>query len=859
MKKITTTFFLIFLSLGAVVAQLRVQGKVNDAQGQPLPGVSVSEKGSGKGTATNALGVFSLEVSGKQATIRFFMLGYQVQELAVPEANNGNYELVVTLQENTTSLAEVVVVGSRSLRRSATETAVPIDLIDMKSVIKQTGKLELNRLLEYAAPSFNANKQTGSDGADHIDPATIRGLGPDQTLVLINGKRRHQSSLINLFGTRGRGNTGTDLNAIPVSAIERVEVLRDGASAQYGSDAIAGVVNIVLKNKVNEFTGFINSGAYDAGKYRPDGKALDGQSLQFAGNYGTQLGEKGFMNVSMNFLNSEKTNRVLDPATSYRRQFGDASGRDFGAFLNAALPLANGAEVYAFGGFSNRFTDAYAWSRDAGDLTNNVPAIYPNGFDPRIQSSIDDKSLSTGIRTKFNGWDVDFNNTFGSNKMHYYVDGTLNASLGIKSPTFFDAGGFQFSQNTTGVNFTKAYDAVASGLNVAFGSEYRVDRYAIFAGEEGSYKNYDTDLLNPPDPKGGAQGFPGFQPRNEVDVTRSNMAAYVDVELDASKNYLVTAAARYENYSDFGGTLTGKLAMRYKFSNAFNLRGSVSSGFRAPSLQQTYFNTVFTNFVGGQPQEVYLANNLSTVTRTLGIPRLKQERSVNQSIGFTFKPLSNLSVTVDAYQVNIKDRIVLTGYFTDQDPDIGADLTALGVVQAQFFTNAVDTRNRGVDVILTHDTALGEGRLVTSLAANFNKVDILAVKTNATLAGKEDVYFSSREKAFVEASAPKSKMNLNFDYSVNKFTSSIRLVRFGEVALMGYDGSTQLYSPKITADIALGYKLSKTLSWTLGADNLFNAYPDAQNQGATESGGVWDPVQMNFNGRRVFTRLALTF
>lgn len=846
-KKLTLILFLLAGTFTAALAQIKVQGKVTDAQGLALPGVTVSEKGSGKGTATNANGVFSLEVSSSQAIIRFFMIGYEPQELSIP-ANN---EFTVQLKENATSLNEVVVVGSRSLRRSATETAVPVDVIDMKSVMKQTGKLELNRLLEYAAPSFNANKQTGSDGADHIDPATIRGLGPDQTLVLINGKRRHQSSLINLFGTRGRGNTGTDLNAIPVASIERVEVLRDGASAQYGSDAIAGVVNIVLKNKVNEFSGFINTGAYDAPGYAD--KSLDGQSLQFAGNYGATLGEKGFINFSMNFLNNEKTTRVEDPSTSYRRQFGDASGRDFGTFVNASLPVSDQTEIYAFGGFSNRFTDAFAWSRDAG-ADNNVDAIYPNGFDPHIQSNIDDKSISTGIKTKFKGWDVDFNNTFGSNRMHYYVDGTLNSSLGVASPAFFDAGGFQFSQNTTGLNFTKAYDGVASGLNVAFGTEYRVDRYAIFAGDEGSYKDYGD--LSDPIP-GGSQGFPGFQPRNEVNVSRSNLAAYTDVELDVTKQYLVTGAVRYENYSDFGGTLNGKLAMRYKFSNAFNLRGSISTGFRAPSLQQSFFNTIFTNFDNGQPQQIYLAGNLSSFTRSLGIDRLKQERSVNQSLGFTLKPLNNMTLTVDAYQINIKDRIVLTGKFTKDIPVVNTELTAVGADKAQFFTNALDTRNRGIDIILTHDAALGEGRLVTSFAANFNKLDILAVKTNDKLQGLEDVYFDDRERAFVQASAPKSKINLNFDYSNKKFNTSLRLVRFGEVVLIG--AGENIYSPKITADLTLGYKLTKSISFNFGADNLFNVYPDKQDQTQTEAGGAWDSVQMNYNGRRFFARLGFTF
>lgn len=848
MKKFTLLFLFLITCSAVLIAQVRVSGKVTDAQGLALPGVSVSEKGSGKGTATNVNGQFSLEVSSDAATIKFFMLGYQAQELSIPESKEFN----VTLKENATALNEVVVVGSRSLRRSATETAVPVDIIDMKTMIKQTGKIEMNRLLEYVAPSFNANKQTGSDGADHIDPATIRGLGPDQTLVLINGKRRHQSSLINLFGTRGRGNTGTDLNAIPVAAIERVEILRDGASAQYGSDAIAGVVNIVLKKNVNEFNGFINTGAYDAPAYADNN--FDGQSVQFGGNYGVQVGEKGYVNFSMNYLENQKTNRVEDPDNSYRRQFGDASGRDFGTFVNASLPLSKETEVYAFGGFSNRFTDAFAWSRWPGD-NNNVDAIYPNGFDPHIQSQIDDKSVSTGIRTKSNGWDIDFNNTFGINRMHYFVDGTNNASLGVQTPTFFDAGGFQFSQNTTGLNFSKPFDNVAAGLNVAFGTEYRVDRYQIFAGEEGSYTDYDPS----DDIPGGSQGFPGFQPRNEVNVSRSNLAAYTDVELDVSKQYLIAAAIRYENYSDFGSTLNGKLAMRYKFSDLFNIRGSVSSGFRAPSLQQTYFNTVFTNFVAGQPKEVLLANNLSTLTRTLGIEHLKEENALNTSLGFTLKPLNNLSLTVDAYQIDVKNRIVLTGYFTDDDPDIGQDLQDLGVVQAQFFTNAIDSRNRGIDINLTHDATLGSGRLVTTFAANFSKMDILDVKTNAMLSGKEDIYFGPREQAFVKASAPPSKMNLTFDYSNKKFTSSLRLVRFGEITLIGYDDLPQYYAPKITTDLSFGYKLSKSLNLNFGADNLFNVYPDKQDQTATEAGGSWDSVQMNYNGRRFFARLGMTF
>ncbi|WP_315815622.1 TonB-dependent receptor [Paraflavitalea speifideaquila] len=843
-------------------AQTTISGTIKDARTkEPLPGATITLKGTNQGTTSSNTGTFTLTTrKGDILVIRY--IGYAAAEITVDDKASFDIEL----SPGTGNLQEITIVGSRKLGRTATETAVPIDVIDIKSIARQTGRFDVNNMLQFATPSFNANKQSGSDGADHIDPATIRGLGPDQTLVLINGKRRHQSSLINLFGTRGRGNTGTDLNAIPAAAIERVEVLRDGASAQYGSDAIAGVVNVILKSSVNEFSANINSGVYNAKKYRTD-RNFDGESFQLNGNYGTRIGDKGFINFTADYLTNAKTNRVPPPgAVTYRREFGDASAESFSAFFNSELPIAENTAVYAFGGTTHRFTDAYAWSRDADD-DRNVKEIYPNGFDPRIQSSIDDNSISVGIRTMHNGWNIDFNNTYGKNKMHYYVDGTLNATLLAKSPTHFDAGGFWFSQNTTGINFSKPLD-VAAGLNVAFGAEYRTDRYNIFAGEEGSWQNYgviDTvinnrvvkyDALKRP---AGSQGFPGFQPRNEVTASRTNFGSYVDVELDVSKAFLLSGAVRYEKYSDFGNTLNGKLATRIKVAPGFNLRASVSTGFRAPSLQQTYFNTIYTNFEQGIPVEILLANNLSTVTRTLGIPPLKEEKSVNLSAGFTAKPVKSLTITVDGYLINVKDRIVLTGTFDKDDPDIGNDLAALGVGKANFFTNAIDSRNIGLDVIITHYALLGNGRLNTTLAANFNKLTIEAIHTSPKLVGKEDHYLSAREKSFIIASAPKSKVNLTLDYTLDRFSTTVRAVRFGEISLIGYDDKTNVYDPKITTDLILGYRISRNIAIYAGVDNLFNTYPDKQDQENTEEGGLWDSVQMNFGGRHYFARLSFTF
>ena len=635
--------------------------------------------------------------------------------------------------------------------------------------------------------------------------------------MLVNGKRRHQSSLINIFGTRGRGNTGTDLNTIPAAAIERVEILRDGASAQYGSDAIAGVINIVLKSRVNQFVGSLNGGITQRG---------DGENVQVSGNYGFQLMEEGFANITLDYLARDRTNRPADPEQFdiYRRQFGDAQSNNFSAVLNSELPVSEDGSFYLFGGFNFRDTDAFAWTREAGS-DRNIPSIFPKGFDPHILSNITDQSVSAGFRNKMNGWDIDFNNTYGSNRFHYIVDGTLNASLLDQSPTRFDAGGFQLMQNTTGLYLSHFMDDLFAGSNIAFGTEYRLENYQIFAGEEASYRNFgiiDTvidgriqqvDVLGRP---GGSQGFPGFRPENELSEFRTNIGVYADAEFDFTENFMINAAARFEHYSDFGSTLNWKIASRLELVDNFAIRGSLSTGFRAPSLAQVYFNTTFTDFVGGTPVDKVIARNNSPITRELGIPTLRQETALNGSLGFTTN-FGNFSATVDGYYVAIDDRIVLTGAFEDTDPDIGAELLALNVGAAQFFTNAVDTRTLGVDVILTYtEQFTSDQRLSLSFASNFNKMEIANINTTARLAGKEDVYFGPREQAFLLASAPPSKMNFIADYQLNKWNFNTKLIRFGEVVLIDWIGEEDVYDPKITTDLAIARKLGEHVSLTLG-------------------------------------------
>ncbi|WP_010232125.1 TonB-dependent receptor [Gillisia marina] len=889
MNKILLAFILLFAP-GFLIAQ-QVSGTVTDNSGVPLPGVNIFEKNTNNGTTTDFDGNYTITVSD-DATLVFSYVGFEQTEEVVA----GRSTINVSLADGV-SLGEIQLVGSRSPKRTATDTPVAIDVIDVSSVTTQTGRIEVNELLQYAAPSFNANKQSGSDGADHIDPASLRGLGPDQTLVLINGKRRHQSSLINIFGTRGRGNTGTDLNAIPASAIKRIEILRDGASAQYGSDAIAGVINLVLNDKVGQFTGNVNYGFYSTnadgdfpegtpntdgnrldterdGNQIGDDKSFDGGSVKVTANYGVGIGEEGYANFTTEYISKNKT---LRPGFDFRRGFGEAAIDGFNFFGNIAVPLTDNSEFYAFGGRNYRDTDAFAFTRN-NPTARNVVSIYPDGFTPRITSIITDNSVAAGFRTETeSGWKIDVSNTWGKNFFHYYIKGTLNASLEENSPTDFDAGGHSLSQNTVNLDFSKYYEDLLEGVNFAFGAEYKTENFVIFAGEEGSYGTFDEDGRIITDPAtqvqptdsatgdlrpGGSQGFPGYGPTNEVDRSRSNVSFYADGEFEFTDRFLVAAAARFEDYSDFGSTLNGKLAARYKVSDDVNLRGSVSTGFRAPSLAQIYYNLKFTNFVGGQALESLLSPNNSPVTASFGIGPLQEETAFNASLGFTAN-FGNFTATVDGYYIDIQDRIVLTGNF--DAPQIE------NVEAAQFFANGADTETMGLDIVLSHKLQLGEGTLTSSFIGNFNDMEITDVKNGAL---DEQTFFGERDKAFLLASAPDSKLILNLKYDINKFDVALGLNRFSEVKLLdfqtfedpadygGFDNliaaATDTYSSKITTDLNLGYKISDNLKLNVGSNNLFNVYPDQQDDWS-EAGGYWDSVQMGFGGAYYYAKLNLQF
>ena len=638
------------------------------------------------------------------------------------------------------------------------------------------------------------------------------------------------------------------------------------------SDDIEYVKEIVT-NSIQSINNFLDENSF--GNTLGQKRNFDGQSLKVAANYGVAVGKKGgIANFTAEYLNKEKT---LRPGFDFRKGFGEAAIQGLNLFGNLVIPISDKSEFYAFGGRNFRDTDAYAFTRNDGERV--VESIYPGGYTPRITSEIVDNSIATGIRTKYaSGWKMDLSNTFGKNLFHYYIKGTLNASLVGNSPTEFNAGGHSLSQNTTNLDFSKNYDSVLNGMNLAFGAEFRTEQFSIFAGEEGSYATYDTagrPITNPAtqtaptDPisgelrPGGSQGFPGYSPANEVKKNRNNVSLYTDAEFDVTDNLLVSTAVRFENYSDFGSTLNGKLAARLKATDNINFRGSLSTGFRAPSLAQVYYNLRFTNFSSGGATEVILSSNDSPVTQAFGINKLNEEKAVNGSLGVTAS-FGAFTATVDGYFINVKDRIVLTGYFD-------ASALNLGVSAAQFFTNGVDTKTAGVDVVLAWKKKFGDSNLSATLVGNINHMTIGDVK-NGTL--DKETFFGEREKAFLLASAPANKFGLNLNYDKKWFNAGLAFTRFSKVELLDYQmyedvadygsfadqikAATDTYSAKIVTDLTLGFKLNKSSKLSIGANNLFNIYPDQQDDWV-EAGGYWDAVQMGFSGAYYYARLGFTF
>ncbi|MBK5256219.1 MAG: TonB-dependent receptor, partial [Vicinamibacteria bacterium] len=678
------------LPAAAVAQDMVLTGTVSTRDdGLSLPGATVSIDSRKLSVTTAADGRFTLTLPAGTPTnapleVRVTSSGLLPRSWSFrPTAGTVTHDFALAL-----TFSEEITVGSRAVGVEA-EGAVPVDIITAKQ-IEMTGATETMQVIQRLAPSFNFPRTTIADGSASVRPASLRGMGPDQVLVLINGKRRHTTALVHVNGTMGRGSTGADLNAIPVNAIERIEILRDGAAAQYGSDAIAGVINIVLKSGPSEARVSLRAGttATDqgvGGDTTHDGKLFDGGF-----NKGFKLG-KGWANVTAEYRDRGRTNRagpdprdqivVGDAGNNVVAQpshwVGDAETTDYLTFINAQVPAGDTSFVYAFGGYSKRDAVAPGFYRRALQFTQNWPQIYPIGFLPLIETAIGDSSGTIGIRGTKSDWFWDASLQGGRNSMDFNITNTLNASLGPTSKTEFYAGTFVADQILGNIDLSREFEVGLAGpLNVAFGTEFRREGYQIKAGEPDSYRDGGVKASNGATAVPGAQVFPGFRPSNAVDKSRSNVALYADLEGDVASRVRMGAAGRFEHYSDFGSTVDGKVTLRIQASDQFVLRGAASTGFRAPSLAQSNFSAVSTNFInlpgqGTVPVEVGTFAVASPVARVLGAQDLKAENTVQLTGGFAFTPSKSFDFTADYYDIKIDDRIVLSGNFT------GGAITAL--------------------------------------------------------------------------------------------------------------------------------------------------------------------------------------
>jgi len=987
--KIPMMLFALFMSAFAL-AQGTVNGKVSDENGEGLIGATVSIEGTTTGSATDLEGSYSINVESGTYTLIVTYVGFQGQTRSVTVADGATQTINFTLIEGT-KLADVVVTGSRSKPRTVIQSAVPIDLINVSKIAATSAQVSITDILNYVAPSFTSQAQTVSDGTDHINPASLRGLGPDQVLVLINGKRRHNTSLLNINGTVGAGSVGTDMNSIPVAAIKQIEVLRDGAAAQYGSDAIAGVINIILKEDTEKLSLAVTTGTNMSNLSNHQEGGSDGEKVQIDANYGLPLGDKGgFVNFTGSIAtrkpalrNATNLEQIYDIANAVEHAFTTATGTpisdmtaaDFQAgaamlgtsyinptdqasiaaldlttdvngdlntpgdlailssllpdqgigefatyqdldnaqfalrgqerndfrfkigtaklregkfFANLSLPVDDNTELYSFGGIAYRQGLAFGFLREPWRPKGNT-AVYPNGFLPGIQSDILDKSVAVGIKgTSKSGWNTDFSNTYGSNSFAFTIVNTSNASLGAASPSVFDAGSFIFQQNTSNLDISKYHDDIFSGLNVAFGAEYRVDNFQIFAGKEDSYTTYDNNGIPTVGGVGGAtnalgesldgtsQVFGGFTPQNATNKFRNSIGAYVDLEADITETFLLSLATRYESYSDFGNTFNYKLATRVEVADGYAVRGAYNTGFRAPSLHQQFFSRTSTIFdANGIAQEEGLFTNDSRAAKLLGIGELEEETSQSVSLGFTGTQ-GGFTITVDAYQITIDDRIVLSGAFSDGgDPELVSIFNAAGAGKARFEANAIDTKNQGIDIVTSYNTGLGGFDWNNSLAATFSKTEVTNINVPKLIAdaGLSGDFFDGQEEAFLTIAQPRTKLNLTHTFSNDDWTFILRNVYFGEVTdpdefagQARVDGATvnddAVYGGKIITDLTVTNNLSDITTITIGANNLLDVYPD-ENRAGSQSNASFPysrrTSQFGFMGRYVFARVSFNF
>ncbi len=780
---------------------------------------------------------------------------------------------------------KISIVGSRVAGRSVEDLPVPVDILSAEA-LANTGQTEVGRMLQAIAPSFNFSSSSISDGTDALRPATLRGLGPDQTLVLINGRRRHQASLIHINTSVGRGTAGTDMNAIPAASIKRIEVLRDGAAAQYGSDAIAGVINIVLNDADEGGKVAVSYGEYSEG---------DGETTNVDISKGFSLGDNGYLNTTLNFRDRGFTNRaglhgscqfsgcieqangdllLGDPreATATRSTFriGDADSSQFGLIINTGYSLGDG-ELYGFLTYSNRDNESAAFFRHNNNNGGNAPlqdgdATIPAGFLPKINTDIKDVSYNFGYQTEFSdGSSLDFSYTYGQNNIDYVTSNTINSSFAnslrygsslsadeirASIPRQASAYGLELSLQTLNLDYTQDYEY----FSLAMGAEIRTDEFKVTAGDEYSYRDYDTSEDGsspyPDDRSAGTQGFGGTAPMQAVDETRDVISFYIDAETEVTDDLIVSGAVRYDDYEGFGDSTNFKLAANWSITEEIAIRGAMSTGFRAPSMQQLYTDNISTQFQtdptnpdGDQiAVQVGTFRNDSNLAKAIGIPELKEEEATNFSLGTVINITDDINLTVDWYSIDIDDRIVLSNSLGQGlSPALDAALIASGAGAGQFFLNGADTETTGIDIIATWNTELLGGDFNLTAAANFTETDVVNIYTPPDSAlgsiDPNDV-FSEQAVSIIEEWQPQDRISLSGLYTVGDVSINLAFNRYGEYTVT--DGGTQTYGAEVLTDLRVNYQVTESLSFNIGGNNLFDVYPDKNTIGNSRSGTIVD-------------------
>ena len=718
------------------------------------------------------------------------------------------------------TLDTLIVTGTRVSDRTVAESQSPIDVISPET-LEATGTTELATALTRAVPSLNFPRPAITDGTDAVRPAQLRGLAPDQVLVLVNGKRYHTTALINLNGSQGRGSSPADLNTIPIAAVERIEVLRDGASAQYGSDAIAGVINVVLKGS--------GEGGSVAGRYGQY-SAGDGEQYQLSGDAGFGFAGTGKVHLAAQAGHQDQTDRAKPYEGRVEQRYGDPEIDQGGLSYNGEYSPAEGVTFYSYGLASRREVLSNGYFRFAGD-NRNRPEIYPDGFLPQIYNVSKDVSWVGGLKgTTAGGLNVDLSYNYGQNKLDFEVKHSLNNSLGLDTPTQFYAGALEVTQNVLNLDFNKQLDwGLAYPVTLAFGAEWRGEKFNESPGDYASYANGGVPSANgsllP-----GAQVFAGFKPSDAGHYSRESYSGYVDLEADFTDKFSAGIAGRYESYSDFGDTGTGKLSLRYAFTDKVALRATASTGFRAPSLQQQYFQSIATNFIDGVPYEIGTFRTDNPAAVALGAEPLKAEESVNYGLGLVLQPLDALYVTIDAYRIDVDDRIVLSENLTSTPVRDYLQANGFpGIGGGRYFTNAVDTKTTGVDLIGTYRFELASGPLELTAGYNYNKTEITGIASNPDALEAIDpdaVRIGRTEIGRITKGAPRDKFMLGAAWKPGNWDFSANTTRWGEFTNFGATADLdQTYGAEWTLDLAATYHLDRW-SFTLGGDNVTNEYPD---------------------------------